>query len=263
MTKITIITPVLNGAKYISTCLQSVLRQNKTAHFESEHIIVDGGSTDGTIEIVKNSYPHAKLIVGRDRGMYDAINRGISRSSGSILCYLNADDLFLPNALSHVTSAALHFPDADFFFGHSILFGKNNDSFWVRPVRAMKDARPWTTNLRRIPFFQQSSFWRRRIIKSNEQFANNLRFVGDSLFFYELIVKNHIRCCRIDKYLGCFRSHNLALSHALKDKMRTEHNTVFEKTLMRNTWDINRVIAEATWRLLNLRYSSALLTKRI
>ncbi|MEA2014700.1 MAG: glycosyltransferase family 2 protein [Thermodesulfobacteriota bacterium] len=98
--KISIITPSLNQGEFIERTIQSILSQK--GDFELEHIIVDGGSTDGTLEIVRKYEDRLTLISGRDHGQSDAINRGFDMASGNILAWLNSDDTYEPGALSEV-----------------------------------------------------------------------------------------------------------------------------------------------------------------
>jgi glycosyltransferase involved in cell wall biosynthesis len=89
---LSIVTPVLNGANFIEKNIQSILRLK----IPYEHIVVDGGSTDGTLAII-NKYPHIKLIaeMGKE-GMYSAINQGFDIASGSYFSYVNCDDQVIP-----------------------------------------------------------------------------------------------------------------------------------------------------------------------
>jgi glycosyltransferase involved in cell wall biosynthesis len=89
--KITIITATFNSAATIRDTLASIREQD---HPDIEHIIVDGGSTDGTLDIV-DDFPHiAKLISGKDDGIYDAMNKGISVATGQVIGILNSDDIY-------------------------------------------------------------------------------------------------------------------------------------------------------------------------
>jgi len=96
--KISVITPSYNSSEYLEQAIQSVFDQNY-ANFE--HIIVDGASTDGTLEILKR-FPHLKWISEPDDGQSDAMNKGFAMSSGEIIVYLNSDDYFLPDAFNTV-----------------------------------------------------------------------------------------------------------------------------------------------------------------
>jgi glycosyltransferase involved in cell wall biosynthesis len=96
---LTIITPVFNGEKYIENCLKNVAEQA----FEGlEHLIMDGGSSDGTVQIVQSyqdRFSHIRLISEKDRGQSDAMNKGIRAAKGSIIGFLNVDDYYEPDVL--------------------------------------------------------------------------------------------------------------------------------------------------------------------
>lgn len=92
--KITIITPVFNAAKHIGNCLNSVANQS---YSNKEHLVIDGASTDGTLEYVKSfaeRFSHVKFISERDNGIYDAMNKGLKIVEGDWVCFLGADDVF-------------------------------------------------------------------------------------------------------------------------------------------------------------------------
>ena len=93
---VTIVTPSLNRRQYIRAALDSLAVQGKGI----EHIIVDGGSSDGTIDMIRQDYPQAILIVEKDRNLYDAINKGVLRASGEVIGILNTDDRLLPGAVA-------------------------------------------------------------------------------------------------------------------------------------------------------------------
>jgi glycosyltransferase involved in cell wall biosynthesis len=90
--KISIITASLNRKDFISAAIESVLAQN---YPDFEHWIIDGGSTDGTLELLKR-YPHLRVLSEPDRGVYDAWNKGIALASGAVLGFLNSDDQYAP-----------------------------------------------------------------------------------------------------------------------------------------------------------------------
>ena len=94
----TILTPSFHRAGMIARAVESVLAQGE-ANFE--HIIIDGGSTDGTLDVLKK-YPHLKVISEPDQGMYDALNKGLRLARGRVIGLLNTDDTLAPNALAAV-----------------------------------------------------------------------------------------------------------------------------------------------------------------
>src|ERR1051326_2410494 len=114
---ISVITPSLNMGAYLRRCCASVADQAGGAY---EHIVVDGGSTDGSAEWL-GQQPHISSIVGPDRGMYDAINKGLARARGEIVAYLSCDEQYLPGALAHVKDYFARQPHVDGVFGDTLV----------------------------------------------------------------------------------------------------------------------------------------------
>jgi glycosyltransferase involved in cell wall biosynthesis len=105
----TIVTPCLNGAATLSSTLESVRDQSYGG--EVEHVVVDGGSTDGTLDILASA-PDVRYISEPDRGLSDAVNKGIRMARNDVVGWLNADDVYLPGALAHVGEAMTANPGA-------------------------------------------------------------------------------------------------------------------------------------------------------
>lgn len=106
---ITVITPVLNGSKYLEGCILSVTGQT---YDHVEYILIDGGSTDGSLDIIKKyEYAIDYWVSEPDRGIYDAMNKGISLSSGDWICVLGADDYFIGNDV--IAQMAGHLAECD------------------------------------------------------------------------------------------------------------------------------------------------------
>lgn len=106
--KISIVTPSLNRADMIAGALASVSDQEVG---DIEHIVIDGGSSDGTPEIVGRDFPHVRLVVEPDRNLYCAINKGIRLASGDVIGFLNTDDRLLPGSLLAVRECFSRRPD--------------------------------------------------------------------------------------------------------------------------------------------------------
>ena len=105
MIKFSIITVCFNSAESIRECLLSVGQQEAV---EVEHLIQDGGSTDGTLEIIRETAPQAYLVCESDGGIYDALNKAVSRATGDVIGILHSDDIFAsPNVLENVSKAFL------------------------------------------------------------------------------------------------------------------------------------------------------------
>ncbi|HOW79086.1 MAG TPA: glycosyltransferase family 2 protein [Verrucomicrobiota bacterium] len=111
--KISVVTPCLNSVGTIGATIQSVLDQDYT---NWEHIVVDGGSTDGTVAVLQQ-YPRLNWVSEKDEGHYHAMNKGLDRATGDAVVILNADDCFRAGALRKVATAFQQHPDWDALFG--------------------------------------------------------------------------------------------------------------------------------------------------
>ena len=110
--KFSIVTPTLNQAEYLPVCLDSILSQEGA--FDLELIVRDGGSTDGSVEILKERAERdsrLRWISAQDRCQAQAINEGWADASGDVLAYLNSDDMYLPGALAAAQKAFEDHPD--------------------------------------------------------------------------------------------------------------------------------------------------------
>ena len=115
--RISIVTPCLNRAHYLGEAIESVLAQGCA---DVEHIIVDGMSTDGTVELLAR-YPHLRVIREPDTGLYDALNKGLRAATGDILGDLNSDDFYMPGVFAEVVKAFAD-PQIDAVFGGAEVF---------------------------------------------------------------------------------------------------------------------------------------------
>jgi len=133
--RLSIVTPCLNGISFIEEAIQSVLDQD---YPNVEHIIVDGGSTDGTLELIKK-YSHVRVISEPDQGLYDALNKGVRVSTGDIIGHLNCDDVYEKGALEKVAGTFLDSPAVEAVCGGVDVFahGENGTmrvtAQYVRP----------------------------------------------------------------------------------------------------------------------------------
>ncbi len=126
--RFTIVTASFNSSRTIRETIESVVRQDFK---DWEHWVIDGGSKDNTIEIVKE-YPHVKWISEKDGGLYEAMNKGIQRASGEILLMLNSDDCFEPDALRKAAEAFDKHPEWDAAFGDLIYVDSQGGEIYRR-----------------------------------------------------------------------------------------------------------------------------------
>ena len=112
--KISIVTPSLNQGQFIDECIQSVLDQN---YPNFEHLIIDGGSTDRTLEVLQN-YSHLKWFSEPDMGTSDALNKGFRLAEGDIVAWIGTDDRYLPNCFNLIANYFNDHPDLDVVYGN-------------------------------------------------------------------------------------------------------------------------------------------------
>lgn len=158
---VSIITPSLNQADYIEDTIQSVKFQD---YDRIEHIVVDGGSTDGTTDILKKyqeSY-NLKWVSQPDNGQADAINKGFRIANGDILGWLNSDDVYLSrSAVSIAVDALTGYPDADLVNGRGIRL--KEDGKWDHPIKRRDHKLSYSGLKQLASVLQPATFWYRYV----------------------------------------------------------------------------------------------------
>src|ERR1044071_10153093 len=113
--KISIVTTSFNQAEWLEQCMRSVLDQN---YPELEYIVIDGGSTDGSVDIIRKYADRLTYWISeKDNGMYDGLQKGLSRSTGEIMAWINSDDLFHPGSFMTVTEIFSHYEQVKWLQG--------------------------------------------------------------------------------------------------------------------------------------------------
>jgi len=202
MPLISIVTPSLNQGRFIEQTILSVLGQE---YPNVEHIIVDGGSKDNTLSVLKKyegTYD-MQWTSEPDNGMYQAINKGLRRTKGEILAYLNADDLYLPWTTRVVSEVFDHHPPVDLVYGDMIrmkIDGRYGSIIVNPPQQALR------THLRLLTSLTQPAvFWRRRVFDDLGGFDESFQMAADYDFFLRASRKS--RFLKVDEILAIFRSH--------------------------------------------------------
>jgi glycosyltransferase involved in cell wall biosynthesis len=129
--QISVITPVFNGERFIESCIRSVIDQNCP---DVEHLIIDGCSTDRTLEIVKQyseTYPHIRWVSEKDKGQSDAMNKGIRMARGDLMGFLNADDFYEPSALTTALKIFQTLPEPSILIGNCNVIDEHGKLLWL------------------------------------------------------------------------------------------------------------------------------------
>ena len=135
---VTVISPVFNGREYIERCIQNVIEQDCSS---AEHLIVDGGSNDGTLDVIEDyasRYSHIRWLSERDRGQSDAMNKGIAMARGSIISFLNIDDFYEPGVLDRVVTLFENQPTPTLLVGNCNVLNENGEIDEVNKPRKLK-----------------------------------------------------------------------------------------------------------------------------
>ena len=152
---VSIITPSFNQARYLESTIRSVLDQD---YPNLEYIIMDGGSTDGSVEIIRRySDRLAGWVSEKDRGQTDAINKGLARAGGEILAWLNSDDTYQPYAIMDAVGFLRDHPEVGLVYGDANFIDENGRGIGRFPA-AQTDYRRLRQGYVHIP--QQAAFWR-------------------------------------------------------------------------------------------------------
>lgn len=214
---VSIITPCLDRAGYIRDVVTSVASQT---YGNIEHIIVDGGSTDGTQEILRDLEHRYRFvwISESDTGMYDAINKGLARSKGTILAYLNTDDLYLPWTVEVAVERFHEATTAGLVFGDMMILEEETGGVALSLSGSLD-----TGTLARSGFLPQPTvFFRRSLFEQIGPFDEALSFVADCDYWLRAVSVSP--ASKIDEVLAIQRDHPGALrmlqSDALKDELR-------------------------------------------
>lgn len=174
--RFSVVMPSFNTAEYLRETIDSILSQD---YPDFEYIITDGGSTDGTLEILK-SYAHdprLKWISEPDNGQCDAINKGFRMATGELHYWANADDPLEPGALRHIASLFTDFETPQWAVGAAMLIAGNGKEYWPRVVEEVDDSTFLLWALKWIP--TQSVFWNRKMWEAAGPFDEHLHFVMD------------------------------------------------------------------------------------
>lgn len=186
---VSVIVPSYNQGQFIRATLDSILQQDYT---ELQCIVVDGGSTDSTVEVLKSYHdPRLSWLSERDQGQSDALNKGLQRASGEIITYLNSDDLLLPGAVAFAVQYFEQQPDADLLYGDGYFVdaeGKRLTPFKSAPFDLA------LAILNGQDLAQPGTFWRRTVSDQIGQFEVGFHYRMDFDYWLRAALAGFLLC---------------------------------------------------------------------
>lgn len=217
--KISIVTPSYNQAQFLERTICSVLDQN---YPNLEYIIIDGGSTDGSLDIIRKYESRLAYWVSEpDRGQAHALNKGFRVATGDIIGWLNSDDMYCPGAFNLVSSALSENPEFCACYGGIFIIDCNDQI-----LNALWPVKPEPTYNFHVglSIHQQGLFWRSSVFHRIGYLDESLHFAMDLDFILRILI--YVRLFRIKRHLGKFRLHAEAKTSNLKEVSRREHDLI-------------------------------------
>lgn len=219
--RISLVTPVFNSARYLEAAIRSVLSQG---YPNLEYTIVDGGSTDGSLEIIRKYEAQLRGWISEpDRGMYDAINKGFARSSGEVMGWISATDMLHAGSLFVVGSVFQTFPQVEWITGRPT--GFTDDGMAVEILKLRRWSRMAFLAGANRYIQQESTYWRRSLWERAGSRVDDSRRNGSD---FELWVRffRYAKLYSVDALIGGFRSHPDSLGLQNLDECHRIHEAI-------------------------------------
>lgn len=217
--RISVVMPSFNQSKYIERSILSVLNQN---YPNLEFIVIDGGSTDGTVDVIRKYSKHLSYWTSEpDKGQSDALNKGFAQATGGIFAWLNSDDIYMPEAFASAAAALAEFPAKSIVHGDYLLIDSDDRTIGYQYA--------FDFNLNEFKYegyhiWAQAMFWRREVHVRFGGFDLRLHMTMDYQMILEFgINEGEAAFLRVPAALGCFRRHAEQKTQGFNDASYSEH----------------------------------------
>lgn len=237
--KISIITPSFNQAQYLERTILSVIKQ---AYPNLEYIIIDGQSVDSSSQIIKKYKKYLSYWqISKDKGQYDALNIGFKHATGDIFCWLNSDDILLPNSLNLISKLFTQYTELNWLTSQSVIINQRDEIIQTGP------------HFGKIPYLirlglyhgkclgfipQEGTFWRKSLWKKSGSYISKYNFCLDFELWQRFA--QHSPLITLEAPLAAFRHHPQQKTNSI-DKYYQEINPLLPY-LPRFTGIIGRII---------------------
>jgi glycosyltransferase involved in cell wall biosynthesis len=230
-----VVTPSFNQGRFLEATLRSVVLQG---YYDLEYIVTDGGSSDESVEILKKySRFLTSWVSERDRGQSHAINKGLQRSTGEVVAWLNSDDLYHEAALARVGAEFTQRPDVDFLYGDCLTIdgaGRIVGQRWPP-----KDYSLEVQLLEGSVIAQPSCFWRRTALERLGPLREDLHVTMDYEYWRRAALQG-CRFVRIDDVLSRFRDHDRQKTSTIYRRWLAEEQMLFSEEKVNPAFPLGR-----------------------
>lgn len=228
--KISIVTPSYNQGEFLEECIDSVLCQNYPA---LEYVIMDGGSTDNSVDIIKKYEKYLHFWQSRaDGGQYNAINEGFKKTSGQIMAWLNSDDKYHDRALFLVSYIFSIYQNIEWITGRPTFWDKQGQLIRIMSYLPVYCRADFLNKKYNDPFIQQeSTFWRRSLWdQAGGHVRADLGYAGDLELWVRFFRLTELHS--VDALIAGYRSHGNQKAALAMDKYITEALKILEQELL-------------------------------
>lgn len=218
--KISIVTPSYNQAQYLERTVLSVLNQN---YPNLEYFVFDGGSTDGSVGIIRKYEAYlAGWVSDKDNGQTAAINKGLQRASGDFVAWQNSDDIYLPGTFQRLVEVSCRFPRADLYYANIYEIDANENI-----IGEYRNTPATARSLFYDLITQQAAFMRRAVIERFGLLDESLHFSLDAEYFMR--ISSGVTPAFVREYWGAYRVHSQTKTTTIPHVMDREYSGVFRR----------------------------------